>query len=157
MANKNAKSIELSQVFLYDVEGNQYNFTKASVGFAYYESIFSPFISGVLNVADSGGNFISKIPIQGGEKVVIKVLDVENNEYEYELYVWKIYNRSFTKNMQNYNLALISREALYNQGVRLTEILKGTPDMIVDKILTDYLKTDKEIFKERAKIGRAHV
>lgn len=151
MANKNAKSIELSQVFLYDVEGNQYNFTKAAVGFAYYESIFSPFISGVLNVADSGGNFISKIPIQGGEKVVIKVLDVEDTEYEYELYVWKIYNRSFTKNMQNYNLALISREALYNEGVRLTEILKGTPDMIVDKILTDYLKTDKEIFKERAK------
>jgi len=151
MANKNSKSIELKNCFLYDVNGNQYNFSKAAVGFAYYESIFSPFISGVLNVADSGGNFISKIPIQGGERVVIQVEDVEEKEYEYELYVWKIYNRTFTKNMQNYNLALVSREALYNEGARLTEILKGTPDMIVEKILKDYLNTGKEIFKERAK------
>lgn len=151
MANKTAKSIELKEVSLYSVTGDKYNFTKGAVGFAYYENIFSPFISGVLNVADSGGNFISKIPIQGGERVVIKVIDVEEKEFEYELYVWKIYNRTFTKNMQNYNLALVSKEALYNEGARLTEILKGTPDMIVDKILKEYLKTEKEINKERAK------
>lgn len=151
MANKTAKSIDLKEVSLYSVTNDKYNFTKAAVGFAYYENIFSPFVSAVLNVADSGGNFISKIPIQGGERVVIKVVDVEENEYEYEMYVWKIYNRTFTKSMQNYNLALVSKEALYNEGVRLTEILKGTPDMIVDKILKDYLKTEKEILKERAK------
>lgn len=151
MANKNTKSIELKECFLHDVDGNKYQFDKAAVGFAYYESIFSPFVSAVLNVADSGGNFISKIPIQGGEKVTIKIGDVEENEYEYEMYVWKIYNRSFTKSLQNYNLALVSKEALYNEGVRLTKLLKGTPDMIVDKILTENLKTEKEIFKERSK------
>jgi hypothetical protein len=151
MANKNTKSIELKEVSLYSVTNEQYNFTKAAVGFAYYENIFQPFVSAVLNVADSGGNFISKIPIQGGERVVIKVVDVEKNEYEYEMYVWKIYNRTFTKSMQNYNLALVSKEALYNEGVRLTEVLKGTPDAIVGKILTDYLKTEKEIYSERAK------
>lgn len=151
MANKNVKSIELKSVFLYDVKGEQYNFTKAAVGFAYYESIFKPFVTGVLNVADSGGNFISKIPIQGGERVVVKVVDVEENEFEYELYVWKIYNRSFTKSLQSYNLALISKEALYNEGVRLTEILRGTPDSIVEKILTEYLNTSKEINKETSK------
>ena len=100
MANKNTKSIELKECFLYDVNGNQYNFTKASVGFAYYESIFSPFVSAVLNVADSGGNFISKIPIQGGERVTLKIEDVEEVEYEFEMYVWKIYNRSFTKSIE---------------------------------------------------------
>ena len=151
MANKTAKSIELKEVSLYSVTDEKYNFTKAAVGFAYYENIFHPFVSAVLNVADSGGNFISKIPIQGGERVVIKVVDVEENEYEYEMYVWKIYNRTFTKSMQNYNLALVSKEALYNEGVRLTEVLKGTPDAIVGKILTDYLKTEKEIYSVRAK------
>ena len=127
MANKNTKSIELKECFLHDVDGNKYQFDKAAVGFAYYESIFSPFVSAVLNVADSGGNFISKIPIQGGEKVTLKIEDVEEKVYEFELYVWKVYNRSFTKSLQNYNLALVSKEALYNEGVRLTKLLKGAP------------------------------
>lgn len=151
MANKSTKSIDLKEVSLYSVTGDKYNFTKGSVGFAYYENIFNPFVSGILNVADSGGNFISKIPIQGGERVVIKVVDVEEVEFEYELYVWKIYNRTFTKSMQNYNLALVSKEALYNEGVRLTKRLRGTPDMIVEDILKNYLNTEKEVLKERAK------
>lgn len=151
MANKNAKSIELKECFLFDVSGKKYKFDKAVVGFAYYESIFQPFVSAILQVADSGGNFIAKIPIQGGEKVILKVEDVEGNQYDYELFVWKVYNRVFNKNMQNYNLALISKEALYNEGARLTERLRGTPDGIVEKILKEYLKTEKEIKSERAK------
>ena len=151
MANKSAKSIDLKEVSLYSVTGEKFDFTKAAVGLAYYESIFNPFVSAILNVVDSGGNFISKIPIQGGEQVVVRVADVEGNEYTYDMYVWKIYNRTFTKSVQNYNLALISKEALYNEGVRLTKLLKGTPDMIVDDILKNYLNTDKEVFKERSK------
>lgn len=151
MANKTVKSIEVKEVSLYSMRGEKYDFTKATVGFAYYEGIHDPFVTGVVNVADSAGNFISKIPIQGGERVVIKVRDVEEEEFEYEMYVWKIYGRRFTKSVQNYNLALVSREALYNEGVRLTERLRGTPDSIVDKILKDYLKTEKDIIKEQAK------
>ncbi len=151
MANKNAKSIELKECFLYDVKGEKYNFSKATVGFAYYESIFSPFVTAIINVADSGGNFIAGIPIQGGERVTLKVEDVEENQYDYEMFVWKVYNRTFSKSIQNYNLALISKEALYNEGVRLTERLRGTPDIIVDKILKEYLKTEKEVMTEKAK------
>ena len=151
MSNKNSKSIEIKECFLYDVEGEKYNLTKAITGFFYYESIFKPFVSAVANIADSGDNFISTLPIQGGERVTIKIKDVEDNIYDYDLHVWKVYGRVFTKSLQTYNLALMSKEALFNEGARLTEILNGTPDAIVEKILKEYLNTEKEINKETTK------
>ena len=151
MANQTVKSIDLKEVILHDVDGTEYTLTKVVTGFSYFESIFKPFVSGVINVADSGVNLIGTLPIQGGEKVTIRILDVEEEEYTFELYVWKVYNRQFTKNLQTYNLALVSREALYNEGVRLTEILNGTPDQITKKILTEFLKTEKEVNVESCK------
>lgn len=151
MANKNVKSVEVKEAFLYDVDGKKYDIIKAVTAFLYYETIYDPFVSAVLNMVDSGVNLIGSLPIQGGEKVTIKIIDVAETEFEYELYVWKVYNRVFTKSTQTYNLALTSKEALYNEGVRLTEILSGTPDSIVKKILTEYLKTSKDVNTETCK------
>lgn len=151
MSNPSNKSIELVQALLYDVNNVKYDITKITTAFFYYEDIFSPFVTAVINVHDSGQNLIGNLPIQGGEKIIIKIGDVRNNVIEYEMYVWKIYNRQFTKNSQNYNLALISKEALYNEGVRITEPLSGLPNKIVQKILKEYLMTDKSIDAEVAK------
>lgn len=151
MANPSNKSIELVQALLYDVNNTKYDITKISTGFFYYEDIFSPFVTAVINLHDSGQNLIGNLPIQGGERIVVKIKDVRDKISEYEMYVWKIYNRQFTKNSQNYNLALISKEALFNEGVRITEPLSGLPNDIVKKILQEYLATDKEIKTETAK------
>jgi len=152
MANDtNTKSIELVKATIYDVGGDGYDISKAITGFYYYESIKNPFVSAVANIVDSGSNLIGTLPIQGGEQVVVEVKDYAGDKFTYNLHVWKVYNRSFTKSLQTYNLALISKEALYNEGVRLTEILKGTPDAIVEKILKEYLNTDKDINKETCK------
>lgn len=80
MANKNTKSIELKEVIIYDVNGGKHDLTKAATGFFYYESIFKPFVSAVVNIADSGSNFIGTLPIQGGERVTVRILDVEDLE-----------------------------------------------------------------------------
>lgn len=151
MANVNNKSIELIRATLSDVKGTEYNITPICVAFAYYEDIFSPFVTAVLHVVDSGMNLIGSLPIQGGEKVYVKIKDVKDNIFEYELHVWKIYNRQFNKNTQSYNLALISKEGLYNEGVRITEKLSGLPDKIVKDILTKYLNTKKKVDAETAK------
>lgn len=151
MSNKNVKSIEILEASLYSVYDKKYDMTKVVTAFMYFESINDPFVSAVANVVDSGMNLIGTLPIQGGERFYIKIKDVEGSEYEYDMHIWKVYNRSFTKNMQVYNLALTSREALYNEGARITEILKGTPDTIVTKILTEYLKTEKKINTETPK------
>ena len=71
MANNNTRSIEVKDITLFDVNGESYLITKAVTGFFYYESIFKPFVSGVINVADSGSNLIGTLPIQGGERVLI--------------------------------------------------------------------------------------
>lgn len=151
MSNKNAKSIEIKEVKMFDVEGGEHDLTAAAGGFSYYESIFEPFVSGIMPVVDSGSNFISTLPIQGGERVTIRVADVEDNEYNFDMYVWKVYNRVFTAKLQTYNLALISKEALYNEGVRLTQKLEGYPNEIVQKILKDHLLTEKDINVEPSK------
>lgn len=151
MANKNTKSIEIKEVIMFDVNEGKHDLTAAAGGFSYYESIFEPFVSGIMPIIDSGSNFISTLPIQGGERVTIRISDVEDNEYTFDMYVWKVYNRVFTDKLQTYNLALISKEALYNEGVRLNLKLEGTPDEIVKKILTDNLKTEKSIDVEPCK------
>jgi hypothetical protein len=151
MANVTNKSIQLVKATLADVKGKEYDITKICVAFAYYEDIFSPFVTAVLHVVDSGMNLIGNLPIQGGEKVYVKIKDVRNTTHEYELHVWKIYDRQFTKSVQEYNLALISKEGLYNEGVRITEKLSGLPDKIVKDIMTKYLNTKKKVDVETAK------
>lgn len=149
--NPSSKSIELVKATLADVNGKEYDITKVCVGFFYYEDIFSPFITGVLNIIDSGMNLIGTLPIQGGEKVTVKIKDVKGKDQTYELHVFKIYNRQFTKNTQTYNLALISKEGLYNEGVRITEKLSGLPNKIVEDIVKKYLGSNKKVDAEIAK------
>jgi len=151
MANVSNKSINLVKATIADVKGKEYDITKICVAFAYYEDIFSPFVSAVLHVVDSGSNLIGTMPIQGGEKVYVKIKDVQEKTFEYELHVWKVYDRKFSKSVQTYNLALISKEGLYNEGVRVTEKLSGLPDKIVKDIMTKYLNTKKKIDTETAK------
>jgi hypothetical protein len=151
MANPTNKSIELLKASLFDVDGKEYNIIKIITGFSYYEDIFSPFVTAVANIFDSGMNLIGTLPIQGGERVVIKIKNIKDEVNEYDLHVWKVYNRQFTRNSQNYNLALISKEALYNEGVRITEKLSGLPNKIVEDILKNYLGTKKKIDTEIAK------
>jgi hypothetical protein len=151
MANPTNKSIELLKASIFDVDGKEYNITKIITGFFYYEDIFSPFVSAVANVIDSGSNLIGTLPIQGGERVFIKIKNIKGDVVEYDLHVWKVYNRQFTKNTQIYNLALISKEGLFNEGVRVTEKLSGLPDQIVQKILKNYLGTKKKIMTETSK------
>lgn len=152
MANDTtSNSIELVKAILYDVDGGQHDISKAITAFYYYESIHNPFVTAVANIVDSGMNLIGTLPIQGGEQVYVQVKDYTGDTFDYSLHVWKVYGRTFTKSIQTYNLALISKEGLYNEGVRLSNQLKGTPDAIVSSILKDYLNTDKTITKETCK------
>ena len=151
MANPSIKHFELLKASIFDVNGSEYIINDAVTVFSYYEDIYSPFVTAVLNMLDSGTNLIAEMPIQGGERVLIKIKNVQDEVVEYDMHVFKVYNRIFTKNIQMYNLALISREALYNEGVRIFENLNGLPNEIVSKILTRYLKTKKPIDVEKSK------
>ena len=106
-------------------------------GFTYYEDISKPFISANLNINDSGKNFIGSGsgPITGGELVEIDVEGPDNNDYSYAFKVYRVGDRINSGKMQNYNLGLISAEALDDPQTRIKKTLSGKPDQIVKKVL----------------------
>lgn len=119
--------------------------------FQYGENIESPFLSGMMEVVDSGG-LLQSLPIQGGEKVKIKVRTTFSEElYEYELIVWTVANRYARQNKQVYTLGLISEEALINEITRVQKPLSGNPENIVKDLLTNSIKTKKTVFSESSK------
>ena len=136
---------------LESVEGKKIDISKSIAGFIYFEDIQKPFVSATLSLLDSGQNLVGTLPIQGGERVVIDIIDVTKEEHRYDLRVWSVGGRIFEGSKQIYNLSLISLEALYNEGVRIYEPLAGAPEGIVSKILSEYLETEKDILVEPCK------
>ena len=119
--------------------------------FDYVERIDAPFLSGIMEVVDSGG-LLQGLPIQGGEEVTITVLTTASEElYEYKLIVWTVKNRFARQNKQAYNLGLISKEVLLNEITRVAKPLNGNPQAIVKDLLQNSLKTEKTINSEPSK------
>ena len=108
-------------------------------GFNYYEDITKPFISANLNINDSGSNLIGSGsgPITGGELVEIDVEGPDNKDYTYAFKVYRVGDRINSGKVQNYNLGLISAEALDDSQTRIKKTLSGKPNEIVRQVLNE--------------------
>jgi hypothetical protein len=138
-----AANIEILEAFIYDVKGSK----KLSIvnlidRFEYFENISAPALAGKLSLVDTGANLIASLPIQGFERVEIKVREFGEKEYSYDMRVFKIDSRFTGDRFQYYTLGLISLEALINEGIRVPKTLTGKPDAIVKELLEKYLKVD---------------
>jgi len=119
--------------------------------FDYGENIESPFLSGMMEVVDSGG-LLQGLPIQGGEKVTISVRTNASEEpYDYTLIIWTVADRFARQNKQVYKLGLISEEVLVNEITRVSKPLSGNPESIVIDLLKNSINTSKEIYSEPSK------
>ena len=119
--------------------------------FDYVESVNSPFLSGMLEVVDSGG-LLQGLPIQGGEKITVVVnTSASESPVTYDLVIWTVANRFARQNKQAYTLGLISQEALINEITRITKPLSGNPESILIDLLQNSIKTDKTIYSEPSK------
>ena len=118
-------------------KGKTYEIGNLVFGFTYYEDITKPFLSANLNINDSGMNLIGSGtgPITGNELVEIDVIGPDNVEYNYSFRVYRVGDRINSGKIQNYNLGLISAEALYDPQTRIKKSLTGTPDQIVKEVL----------------------
>ena len=105
----------------------------------YHEDIGYPAYSATAVIVDNAENLISSMPIQGFEKVVFEVEDINGDDYSYEFRVWKVSNRSSADRQQVYTLCLISVEGLINEGMRVNTIQTGTPTEIAAKLLREKL------------------
>jgi hypothetical protein len=113
--------------------------TNMILRFDYLESIDQPLVEGKLKLVDTGENLISSLPLQGFETVKIKV-ETTNGEMEYELKVYKIFDRFAFDRYQEYTLGLVPLTALKNESVKVPLTLSGTPTAVVNKLLTEFLE-----------------
>ena len=150
--NKNsASSFNFTKVDITTRSGETVSLGGNSVmGFMYYEDVNSGYISANLAILDSGFNFIANGPIQGGEEVYIEVEGPDEVKYEYNFRVYRVGDRVISKRLQTYNLGLISGEALTNEAVKVNKLLQGQPHEIVQELLQDYIKTDKDLIYDTA-------
>lgn len=119
------------------------------VRFDYFEDILMPTISATLDLVDTGYNLVSAI--QGFEKVKIELQDAFDKKHSYEFRVYKIYNRFTADRFQKYTLGLMSLEALLNEGIRVPKTLSGKAETIIDQLLKNNIKTNKQFKYDKTK------
>ncbi len=116
----------------------------------YFEDIKYPSVAAKMLIQDNANNMIASMPIQGYEKVTIKLQSSDQVDHEYNFRIYKVENRTSTERMQIYELGLVSDEALVNEATRVAKTLRGKPDAIVKEILKTYISTEKEIFTDKS-------
>ena len=136
----------------------------------YYEDIFSPTVSAKILVFNTGDSIEGKdgklqsiyngLPLRGGERLSLRIapnteenggLDFSENYQDY-LYVSSITNVLSQAKKETFTLNLVSREAITNETTRVPVKFpsSSTIDVSVEKILKDYLKTEKEMNIDKA-------
>lgn len=160
MTQQTARQFTLKSVGITSVSNKTYDITELVLEFSIYESINNPYILGSLILNDSGENLLSNMPLQGQERISIKVQTeiFSNKVYEYDLTVSGIDVRLVSNRSQVYKLNLISFAGLMNEGIRIGKVLEGTNDQIVTKVLNEFLKIDAgKIKTEPAKFPQKYL
>lgn len=140
-----ASSFKPKSVVIKSIAGDEKDIIDMVQNLHYFENISLPTREATLLVADSGENLIASLPIQGYEDITITMEAIDMEDLEYKFKVFRVSDRSSSDRVQYYKLGLISNEALINETIRLPKLLTGKPDAIVRNLLTDNLKTQKEI------------
>jgi hypothetical protein len=134
------------------------NIVHLMVEFNIYESIFDSSVTGSIVIVDTQ-NLISKLPIQGTERLSFKLTTKLENETEdtiidcleshgKEMHVYAVTDKSQLNDQTlTYTIHFASREFVRNLRTRVSESLSGRMDQMVNKIFTDenYLDSHKTL------------
>ena len=153
-----AASFKIKSIQLYKAKDSETVFANIMAlvtHFQYHEDIMWPAVGATMVVLDNAENFISSMPIQGFERVVIKLEDINEEEYEYNFRVWTVTNRATQDRRQMYTLGLISEQGLFNEGLRVNATQKGEISEVVRNVMKTYLNT--ELDDDSIEESRTHV
>lgn len=153
MAVEKARQFEVESILLVPIDGDTLDITQLVLEFSIYESINNPYVLGEIVIEDTTVNLLANLPIQGRERIIIKVKTPTFNDttYEYDLSVSAIDARVISGRQQVYKLNLMSYEGMVNEGVRIAGILRGSNDKVIKEVLENVIQTEKEITVEPAK------
>lgn len=155
----NALQYSVESIKITSLSDDVFNITDMVMEFYITESINSPYIQGRIIIADNEQNMIGNMPLQGRERVSIKVKTqaIKDKTYNFDMTVYAVGGRSTNGKIQVYTLELISYEALVNEGVRIGKVLKGTADEIVKDVIGNVLKSKKKVTIEKAKFPQKYL
>lgn len=153
MSAQFSRKFEYVEASLTPIDESPKTITSNVLEFTYTESIFAPFVCGNIVFQDSDENLVGTLPIQGGEKVSIKIKDPNDEIVEYNFILWAIKDRTTKDRVQIYNMKVISEEAVTNESVKITRQLKGNIQTIANNVLKNELKTTKEVYAESSKFN----
>ena len=153
---------------IFDIRSNDgqkvVNLIGGVVSFSYFENILSPMITAQVIISNTGNTVVdgdddvssiyNGLPINGGEKVSIKIPPTgdgpgleftESNGNE--LFVASITNVFIDEGKESFVLNLVSREAITNETVRVGKKFPSSEKISdsVKEIVKDYLKSEKNI------------
>lgn len=145
-----AKNFNIEKINITSLSNQTWNIKSLCTSFLYYEDIDRHFVTATLTVIDSGINLINLLPIQGGETIDIEMQTVKGETIEYVFKVWKVFNRSFGPDLQQYALALVTEECLQNELIRISTLKEDYPHKIVEDLVKNYWKSEKTLDAEPA-------
>lgn len=129
------------------------NITSQVIGIQIFEDIFSPFITGTLEIRDSL-DLMNVFPFNGEEFLELKLTtpSLEKGNIDGRFYIYKMANRTMVGNRSTiYTLHFISTEAIVDINKKISKSFSGKCSEIVKKLLQDVdvgLQVTKEIFVE---------
>jgi len=130
------------------------------ITFCYYESLLQDSIVVTATYADSGvrgpggKNVFEGLPVVGGEKTKVSFKDANGVTINAELFLKNNPTTGDRTTTGIYNLIMVSEEIRENNRVRVPIRFDGQPSDHVRQILTEYLKTTKNLDIEDTLIPR---
>ena len=141
-----------------DPETHGENIIHLMIEFNIYESIYDSSVTGSMVIVDTQ-NLISKLPIQGTERLSFKLTTKLENDSENtvidclethgrEMHVYAVTDKKqINDSTLTYTIHFASREFVRNLRTRVSESFSGRMDEMVNKIFTDpdYLDSQKTL------------
>tara|TARA_B100001758_G_scaffold75652_1_gene63921 strand:+ start:2408 stop:3727 length:1320 start_codon:yes stop_codon:yes gene_type:complete len=134
------KLTEAGDIKDFSISSNSKNFSidisPSVVEFRYFESVLSNTVTATAVVIDTGvqegskvgeGSIIDALPIRGGERTDITVVDNYGTEMVFELYVNRVRNAQPGTSQEVFFIDFSSREYFANEQMRITKRYKDAP------------------------------
>ena len=134
--------VDIDRIIITNDFGLEFDITNFITTLGFYESVFTPFITGDLTMEDSQ-DLMSNLNILGREKIKIrfKTPAIDSEIREINLRVVGQKSKISPNKSRGYivNLRLVSENYFVNQNVKQSISFKGKPHQIVSKIVSEYL------------------
>ena len=148
--------VEKIDVFSSKTPGKTVSILNGLVELRYYESLLQDSVMATVMFSDSGNavpdektgdikSAVEALPIVGSERVEFKMMDNNENKIEYTFRINNVSPLSDDTTKSIVALKLVSEEFEINEETRINKRFDGKPSDAVKEILTNFLKTKKDI------------